>query len=125
MTAKTTTWRENLTSPLTWHYVGFAILLVAAIAMGTRFGLDWAAISAHTQCWGANRKPRSKPKRVPMAIAATSRIAKICQVSGEVRFSHQVGGFGSHCGAPGSGLGGMERGPLGTSRWRWAVGLAS
>ena len=45
---QTTTWREHLTSPLTWHYAGFAILLVAAIAMGTRFGLDWAAISAHT-----------------------------------------------------------------------------
>ncbi len=48
MTTKTTTWREHLTSPLTWHYAGFAVLLVAAIAMGTRFGLDWAAISAHT-----------------------------------------------------------------------------
>lgn len=47
MTANTT-WREHLTSPLTWHYAGFAILLVAAIAMSVRFGLDWAAISAHT-----------------------------------------------------------------------------
>lgn len=48
MTANTTTWREHLTSPLTWHYAGFAILLVTAIAMGARFGFDWAAISAHT-----------------------------------------------------------------------------
>jgi len=48
MTAQTTTWREHLASPLTWHYAGFAVLLVAVVAMGARFGLDWAAISAHT-----------------------------------------------------------------------------
>jgi len=48
MTDNTTTWREHLASPLTWHYAGFGVLLVAAIAMGARFGLDWAAISAHT-----------------------------------------------------------------------------
>jgi hypothetical protein len=49
MTANTTTtWRERLTSPLTWHYAGFAVLLVAVIALSTRFALDWAAISSHT-----------------------------------------------------------------------------
>jgi type IV pilus assembly protein PilO len=40
--------RERLTSPLTWHYVGFAILLVAVIGLGTRFALDWAAISTRS-----------------------------------------------------------------------------
>jgi hypothetical protein len=44
----TTTWRERLTSPLTWHYVVFSVLLVGVIALSVRFGLDWAAISAHT-----------------------------------------------------------------------------
>jgi type IV pilus assembly protein PilO len=48
MTANTTTWRERLASPLTWHYAGFAVLLVAVIALGARFALDWAAISSHT-----------------------------------------------------------------------------
>ena len=48
MTVHTTSWREHLASPLTWHYAAFAVLLVAVIAMGTRFGLDWAAISSHT-----------------------------------------------------------------------------
>jgi type IV pilus assembly protein PilO len=48
MSANTTTWREHLASPLTWHYAGFAVLLVAAVAMGARFGLDWVAISSHT-----------------------------------------------------------------------------
>ncbi|MGB8261667.1 MAG: hypothetical protein WCE75_14995, partial [Terracidiphilus sp.] len=38
-----TLWRERLASPLTWHYAGFAILLAAALVLGVRFGLDWAA----------------------------------------------------------------------------------
>ncbi|HWE86647.1 MAG TPA: hypothetical protein VG267_17015 [Terracidiphilus sp.] len=46
--ATTTTWRERLASPLTWHYAGFAVLLVAVIALAARFALDWAAISSHT-----------------------------------------------------------------------------
>jgi type IV pilus assembly protein PilO len=43
------TWSERLKSPLTWHYVGFAILLAAVIVLATRFALDWAATSAHTK----------------------------------------------------------------------------
>jgi Tfp pilus assembly protein PilO len=38
-------WRERLASPLTWHYLAFAILLVAVIGLSIRFGLDWAATS--------------------------------------------------------------------------------
>jgi type IV pilus assembly protein PilO len=41
-------WRERLASPLTWHYVGFAILLAAVIVLGTRFALDWAATSSRS-----------------------------------------------------------------------------
>lgn len=37
-------WRERLASPLTWHYVGFSVLLVLVIVLATRFALDWAAI---------------------------------------------------------------------------------
>lgn len=48
MIAAATTWRERLASPLTWHYAGFAVLLVTVFALGTRFALDWNAISAHT-----------------------------------------------------------------------------
>jgi len=39
-----TVWRERLTSPLTWHYAGFGLLLVLAIGLAIRLGLDWAAI---------------------------------------------------------------------------------
>lgn len=38
-------WRERLTSPLTWHYAAFAVLLVAVVGLSIRFGLDWAATS--------------------------------------------------------------------------------
>jgi type IV pilus assembly protein PilO len=40
-------WRERLTSPLTWHYVGCAVLLVVTIFLAVRVGLDWAAIDSH------------------------------------------------------------------------------
>jgi hypothetical protein len=39
----TSTWRERLANPLTWHYAGFAVLLVLVIGLAVRFGLDWAA----------------------------------------------------------------------------------
>ncbi len=38
-------WRERLASPLTWHFVAFAVLLIAVIGLSIRFGLDWAATS--------------------------------------------------------------------------------
>ncbi len=41
-------WRERLTSPLTWHYVGFAVLLAVTITLAVRLGLDWAAIDSHS-----------------------------------------------------------------------------
>jgi Tfp pilus assembly protein PilO len=44
----TALWRERLASPLTWHWVGFAVLLAAVLVLGTRFGLDWAALSGHS-----------------------------------------------------------------------------
>jgi Tfp pilus assembly protein PilO len=38
-------WRERLTSPLTWHYAAFAVLLAAIIVLSIRFGLDWSTTS--------------------------------------------------------------------------------
>ena len=40
-------WRERLSSPLTWHYAGFGILLAVTIYLAVRVGLDWAAIDSH------------------------------------------------------------------------------
>ena len=45
---RTSLWQERLKSPLTWHYVGFAVLLVLVIVLATRFALDWAAISSRS-----------------------------------------------------------------------------
>jgi type IV pilus assembly protein PilO len=39
-------WRERLASPLTWHYAGFAVLLVVAIGLAVRLGLDWVATNS-------------------------------------------------------------------------------
>jgi len=41
------TWRERLRAPLTWHYVGFAALLVVAVGLAVRLGMDWTAIDTH------------------------------------------------------------------------------
>jgi len=42
------TWRERLASPLTWHVAGFAVLLVLAIVLAVRLGLDWAAMNSNS-----------------------------------------------------------------------------
>jgi Tfp pilus assembly protein PilO len=40
--------RERLTSPLTWHYAGFAVLLLLVIGLSVRLGLDWAATNSRS-----------------------------------------------------------------------------
>ncbi len=47
-TAASTTWRERLASPLTWHVAGFIVLLAIAVVLGIRLGLDWTATDAHS-----------------------------------------------------------------------------
>jgi type IV pilus assembly protein PilO len=42
------TLRERLISPLTWHIVGFVILLVVAVILAIRLGLDWTAMDSHS-----------------------------------------------------------------------------
>jgi Tfp pilus assembly protein PilO len=41
-------WRKRLASPLTWHYAGFAVLLVVVVALAIRFGMDWAATNTNS-----------------------------------------------------------------------------
>lgn len=38
------TWRERLTSPLTWHFAGMIVLVILAAGLGIRLGMDWAAV---------------------------------------------------------------------------------
>jgi hypothetical protein len=42
------TWRERFTSPLTWHYAGFAVLLVLFAGLAVRLGMDWAAMNGRS-----------------------------------------------------------------------------
>jgi hypothetical protein len=41
-------WRERLSSPLTWHYVGFGLLLVLVIGLAIRLGFDWVATNGRS-----------------------------------------------------------------------------
>jgi hypothetical protein len=41
-------WRERLSSPLTWHYAGFAVMLAVVIGLSVRLGLDWAATNGRS-----------------------------------------------------------------------------
>jgi hypothetical protein len=47
-TLPTTSWRERLSSPLTWHYAGCGVLLVLVIGLAVRLGLDWAATNGRS-----------------------------------------------------------------------------
>jgi type IV pilus assembly protein PilO len=42
----TYSWRERLTSPLTWHYAGVTVLAIAVIGLGIWLGMDWSATNA-------------------------------------------------------------------------------
>jgi type IV pilus assembly protein PilO len=47
-TPSSTTWRERLASPLTWHLAGFFLLLVLAVGLAIRLGLDWTVMDSHS-----------------------------------------------------------------------------
>jgi Tfp pilus assembly protein PilO len=47
-TERASTWRERLSSPLTWHYAGFFVLLAVVIGLSVRLGLDWAATNSRS-----------------------------------------------------------------------------
>jgi hypothetical protein len=55
-TKPTSPWRERLTSWLTWHYVGFAVLLLLVIGLSIRLGLDWAATNGRSSGAMANKQ---------------------------------------------------------------------
>jgi hypothetical protein len=68
MSARTTsTWRERLASPLTWHYAGFTVLLVLVIGLATRLGLDWAATNGRSTDILAGKQIELKAKDMETA----------------------------------------------------------
>jgi len=58
--ASTSSWSERLKSPLTWHLVGFTILLALAIVLGVRLGLDWAAMNSRSSSVLAGKQVQLK-----------------------------------------------------------------
>lgn len=48
MSTPKTDWRERLTSPLTWHYAGFSVLIVVVIGLAVRLGYDWSATNGNS-----------------------------------------------------------------------------
>jgi type IV pilus assembly protein PilO len=51
---------ERLTSPLTWHYAGFAVLLLVVIGMAIRLGLDWTATNSRSSSALASKQVELK-----------------------------------------------------------------
>jgi type IV pilus assembly protein PilO len=47
-TPPASSWRERLSSPLTWYFAGFALILLAVIGLSVRLGLDWAATNGRS-----------------------------------------------------------------------------
>jgi type IV pilus assembly protein PilO len=64
---KTATAREQLSSPLTWHYVGVAVLALVVLGLAIRLGLDWAATSSSSSNALLNRQIELKTLEVQTA----------------------------------------------------------
>lgn len=60
-------WRERMASPLTWHYVGFGLVLALALGLAIRLGLDWAAIDRHAEQVVAGKQVELKAKELQTA----------------------------------------------------------
>lgn len=58
---------ERLRSPLTWHYVFFALLLAVAIGLCVRMGMDWAATDTHASDVLAVKQVQLKQMKLQMA----------------------------------------------------------
>jgi type IV pilus assembly protein PilO len=43
MSPNPVTTRERLASPLTWHYVGLAVMILIVVGLAIRLGFDWSA----------------------------------------------------------------------------------
>jgi type IV pilus assembly protein PilO len=60
-------WIERLTSPLTWHLVGFAVMFVMVVVLSIRFGMDWAATNGRSTDALASKQVELKAKEMQTA----------------------------------------------------------
>ncbi|HXS77450.1 MAG TPA: GspMb/PilO family protein [Terracidiphilus sp.] len=59
--------REQLSSPLTWHYIGVAVLGLVVLGLAIRLGFDWAATSSSSSSALVNRQIELKTLEVQTA----------------------------------------------------------
>ncbi len=60
-------WRERLASPLTWHFAGFVLLLLLAVGLAIRLGLDWAVMDSHANEVFADKQVQMRALEVQTA----------------------------------------------------------
>ncbi len=46
MSPSPVTTRERMSSPLTWHYIGLAVMILIVVVLAIRLGMDWSATGA-------------------------------------------------------------------------------
>ena len=61
------TTRERLASPLTWHYVGLAVLILIVAVLAIRLGLDWSATDSSSNDALVNKQIELKTLEVQTA----------------------------------------------------------
>jgi len=60
-------WREYLSSPVTWHYAGLAVLALVVIGLAIRLGMDWAATDSNSTGELANKQVQLKALQIETA----------------------------------------------------------
>ena len=67
MSPNPVTTRERLASPLTWHYVGLAVMILIVAALAIRLALDWSATSSNSNEAVVNKQVELKTLEVQTA----------------------------------------------------------
>jgi type IV pilus assembly protein PilO len=60
-------WIERLTSPLTWHLAGFAVMFVLVTVLSVRFGMDWVATNGRSTDALASKQVELKAQEMQTA----------------------------------------------------------
>jgi type IV pilus assembly protein PilO len=67
MSPNPATTRERLASPLTWHYVGLAVMIIIVAVLAIRLGMDWSATDSSSNDALVNKQIELKTLEVQTA----------------------------------------------------------
>ena len=67
MSPNPATTRERLASPLTWHYVGLAVMILIVAVLAIRLGMDWSATDSNSNDALVNKQIELKTLEVQTA----------------------------------------------------------